>query len=492
MPPMRNAGSGKKAAESESRNLEKSSTAALLDSATEDENGDGEGPGDSAVARGISPSRRVFILTSLAAGSFSSNLNSFAAFFTTAALDKHPSGGADYHAAVGAVYSISFIAGAMAIPLLTKDLPNIGSKNLMVLSYFVTGATQLMFAYVGEIQDWRVFLTYCYCIRILQGVAYVTSSVAVMSYLTRLYPADLGFVNGFQITFLGSGHITGILLSGLMYDIGGFKAPFLTSGVLLLIVSALVLCILVDIDTVDGRARSSAADVEKVVGVRTTLRSPWVWLMSCLLVLLSFGYGGLEANLGPRMRTSLHSPAVLVGVVLAVKALMVTISAPLVGSALDRGVNAALLQVVGLLLTACGFLLTAPATFLHLSPSLWMLFVGVVPLSIGTILIRVSCVVSMTQHLERTGVGTATELRVAVAGLSRFAITVGYVLGPLVFSATIAVAGFALTLTVVGFMHACVAGVVAVLVWFHHVALNVSNKRADFVKLEYADENDDL
>eukprot|EP00117_Sycon_ciliatum_P022337 scpid75924/ scgid19301/ len=171
MPPMRNAGSGKKAAESESRKLEESSTAALLDSATEDENGDGECPGDSAVARGISPSRRVFILTSLAAGSFSSNLNSFAAFFTTAALDKHPSGGADYHAAVGSAYSISFVAGAMAIPLLTKDLPNIGGKNLMVLSYSVTGATQLIFAYVTSIADWRVFLVYCYCVRILQGVA---------------------------------------------------------------------------------------------------------------------------------------------------------------------------------------------------------------------------------------------------------------------------------------------------------------------------------
>eukprot|EP00117_Sycon_ciliatum_P004624 scpid75780/ scgid8910/ len=171
MPLMRNA-----ADTEESRNLEESSTAALLRSATEEQNGDGDGRGGnasgvSAAARRISPSRRVLILTSLAAGSFSSNLNSFAAFFTTAALDKHPSGGADYHAAVGSAYSISFVAGAMAIPLLTKDLPNIGGKNLMVLSYSVTGATQLIFAYVTSIADWRVFLVYCYCVRILQGVA---------------------------------------------------------------------------------------------------------------------------------------------------------------------------------------------------------------------------------------------------------------------------------------------------------------------------------
>ncbi|XP_065190968.1 MFS-type transporter SLC18B1-like [Sycon ciliatum] len=468
------------------------SRTSLLDSANAEDDGD---PGG-GVADSLSARMRLLVLVTLAGASFSSNLNAFGAFFFTAALEKAPNTGAVYRTAVGGVYSISYVVGAVVIPLITKDLPNIGSKNLMVLSYFVTGATQLMFAYVGDIQDWRVFLVYCYCIRILQGVAYVTSSVAVMSYLTRLYPANLGFVNGFQMMFLSSGHIGGILLGGAMYDVGGFKAPFLTSGAIILLASAAVLLLLVDVDELkakSGKATCSGGNgrTEQVVSVSTILRSPWVLLMVFLLILRNMAYSGIEPVLGPRMKNRLGSPAVVVGAVLTTEGVTSTLIPPIVGVILDRGFSAPIMITAGLALDSLSFFLMAPATFLHISPSLWLFFVGILPLSIGNVLMQAPCVVSMSQHLEQTGVGNSVQLRVAVAGLSRWALTVGFALGPVVFSPMVGALGFQLALTIIGLAYLCLAAGMVVLSWLHHVALNVLHKHADIVKTsDNTDEGD--
>eukprot|EP00117_Sycon_ciliatum_P022682 scpid84942/ scgid2028/ len=100
----------------------------LLDTANEDDDGELRGGGDGGDG-GISPTRRIIILISLAVATMSNDLSSMQSFYTTAALAKNPGAGPGYHAAIGGVYSILMVAGAIALPFVTKDLPNIGSKN---------------------------------------------------------------------------------------------------------------------------------------------------------------------------------------------------------------------------------------------------------------------------------------------------------------------------------------------------------------------------
>ncbi|XP_065190066.1 MFS-type transporter SLC18B1-like [Sycon ciliatum] len=319
----------------------------LLDTANDDDE-------DEAVAVGISATRRITILVTLAAATIGGSLSSMQAFYTTAALDKNPGAGPGYHTAIGGVYSVFMVAGALALPMLTKDLPNIGSKNLIVLSHFITGSSLLVFASITTITDWRVFIFYSYCVRILLGVAFAMSTFPVMTYLIAMYPANLGFVNAFQITFLGIGHVSGVMFGGGFYDIGGFEAPFLFGGTVNVICSVILFVILIDIDTVHT------------------------------------GQNGSE---------------------------------------------------------------------------------------------------DVKVHLEGIGVGDPIELRVAVASLSRFSLSIGYGLGSVIFTSMVALLGFPLAMTAIGLVYAGLAVLMLPLSWLHHVALKPTHKQTDTMNTDSADED---
>eukprot|EP00117_Sycon_ciliatum_P045507 scpid79198/ scgid32704/ MFS-type transporter SLC18B1; Solute carrier family 18 member B1 len=453
----------------------------LLDTANDDDE-------DEAVAVGISATRRITILVTLAAATIGGSLSSMQAFYTTAALDKNPGAGPGYHTAIGGVYSVFMVAGALALPMLTKDLPNIGSKNLIVLSHFITGSSLLVFASITTITDWRVFIFYSYCVRILLGVAFAMSTFPVMTYLIAMYPANLGFVNAFQITFLGIGHVSGVMFGGGFYDIGGFEAPFLFGGTVNVICSVILFVILIDIDTVHT-GQNGSEDV-KVVSVASIVRSPWVCLMAFTLVMSNIGNAGVDSVLAPRMHNTLHSPAVVAAAVIAVKTIGTSIASPFVGALLDRGANAPLLIMLGMLCETLGLSLIGPAVFVHeTAPPLWQLFVGVLPLSLNHVLMQAASVVSMSQHLEGIGVGSAAGLRVAVASLSRFSLTIGYGLGSVIFTSMVALLGFPLAMTAIGLVYAGLAVLMLPLSWLHHVALTLAHKQADTVNTDSDDED---
>ncbi|XP_065190967.1 chromaffin granule amine transporter-like [Sycon ciliatum] len=459
----------------------------LLDAASEDDADELHGGGGGVSADSMSPARRVFILVTLATASMSGNLTSIASFYTTAALDKNPGAGIGYHTAIGGVYSIFMVAGAIAVPLFSKDLPNIGSKNLIILSYFITGVSHSLFAFVTTISDSRIFLVFSYCIRILEGTAYVMSAVAVMTYLMAMYPTNLGFVSAFQMTFLAIGHVFGVLGGGAIYDIGGFRAPFLFGGAFNLVVCAALFLSLIDVE--DLGVKQNGRKGAKAASAWTILRVPWVWVMAFTLLMANFGYGGVEAVLGARMDSTLHSPAVLVGAVLSVKAIGTSVASPFVGALLDRGVNPPLFIVLGMLCETLGLSLIGPAVFVHGTPPLWLLFVGVLPLSLSNVLMQASSIISMSQHLEGVGVGDCVEMRAAVAGLSRFSLTIGYGLGPAVASPMVAVLGFPLAMTAIGLVYAGMAVLMLPLSWLHHIALTIAHKQAATVNTDSDDDD---
>ncbi|XP_065190666.1 MFS-type transporter SLC18B1-like [Sycon ciliatum] len=468
--------------------LDDESEKSLLDTANEDDDGELRGGDDGGDGGIISRTRRILILVTLAAATMSGDLTSMQSFYTTAALAKNPGAGPGYHTAIGGVYSVFMVTGAITLPFFTKDLPNIGSKNLIVLSHFITGSSLLVFASVTTITDWRIFILYSFAVRILLGVAYAMSTFATMTYLIAMYPANLGFATAFQMGFLAIAHVSGVMLGGALYDIGGFAAPFLFGGAVNVTASMALFISLADID--DVRSSAQKSQTVKVVGVGSILRSPWVWVMVFTLLMSNIGNAGVDPVLGPRMRSTLDSPAVVTGAVISVKAIASTVASPFVGDLLDKGANAPLLIMLGMLCETLGLSLIGPAVFVHeKAPPLWQLFVGVLPLSLNHVLMQAASVVSMSQHLEGIGVGSAAGLRVAVASLSRFSLTIGYGLGSVIFTSMVALLGFPLAMTVIGLVYAGLAVLMLPLSWLHHVALTLAHKQADTVNTDSDDED---
>ncbi|XP_065190664.1 MFS-type transporter SLC18B1-like [Sycon ciliatum] len=418
--------------------------------------------------------RKLLILATLAAILTMSDMTSLGGFFTNVALGKNASGGAGYHTAVGAVFAMLQAGSVLSAPFVTRELPYIGSKYMMALSMASMGAVQVIFAFVNRISDWRVFLVYCYIIRAIQGVCYTGVSIACSAYLTELYPNNVGFVNGFLLTFFCVGDASSQLLGGVLFDAGGFRAPFLASGPAMLVSALAVLIVLVDID--NGSSNDGTSETH--VGVRVILRQPWIWLLMFALTVAALPGSGVEVVLGPHMLSAFVSSATLVGGALALKVAVSSATSPLIGYCLDRGLDAHAWIVIGYVLTGVSCLFLGPATFLHMPTSLWLVFVAIVPLAVGFIIATVSSIVAMTRHLECAGVGSAVEVRVAIAGVARICASAGMGLGFLLTTPLVAVMDFRAAMTLYGFVFLAAAPALGAVSWLHAAAAAPARHKA--------------
>eukprot|EP00117_Sycon_ciliatum_P046642 scpid73002/ scgid33384/ MFS-type transporter SLC18B1; Solute carrier family 18 member B1 len=415
------------------------------------------------------PARRgltvALLWLSVAAGCLQ---NVFGPFFFKDALAKNPQSGPGYHTAVGAVFSIGNLSSLVALPLCTRVLRDIGSKQLLVIASFTRAAASIIFSPLNGIADWRVFLAYSYIIRFIHGLAFLCITIPTMTYLTRLYPENLGFVNSCLVTSLSLGHSIGTLLSGALYDVGGFNLPFIVTGAIAFLVSAGVAVFLVDSDKLEkeeqkqpektGNAREAAAVAETHLGTFAVLRVPWALYLLFLAIAATFAYSALEAVLSREMSLRLGVSTTVIGVALSFLFIQGALFGPIGGKLLDKGIDRNVTFSVGLVLMGLGCLLVGPASFLHLPHSLPLVIVSLFVFGVGRIISVMTVHVALAEHLRDIGVGTVVETRVPVSGLTRVFLSIGFMCGPLVVSPLVAVLGFQAAFTGLGLVYVFLAG----------------------------------
>eukprot|EP00117_Sycon_ciliatum_P031719 scpid90802/ scgid24757/ MFS-type transporter SLC18B1; Solute carrier family 18 member B1 len=420
----------------------------------------------SSPTASMSPLRRGLIVLGLCLTVASSCIQgTFGPFYFRDALEKNPGAGPGYHTAVGAVFSVTGATSLVVAPVVTRVLRDVGSKQLLVIASATRSAASLLFSTLNSIGDWRVFLTYSYILRFIQGFGLLAITIPTMTYLTRMYPHNLGFVNSWLIISMSMGKAAGLVLSGGLYDVGGFKLPFLVTGATGLLVSLCVALFIVDIDKLameqkqrqqqqqkqqesNNGSTGTAAVPEKHVSTLRILCVPWVWVICLFAVSSAPAYSSLEALLAPHVKSQFGASAVVIGAALALFLTQSLIFGPILGGLLDRGFSRYALLALALLLIGLGCLIVAPATFLHLPNSLVLVFVSMFVSGVGRVLGIVTFPVVLAEHLRDIGFGNVVEMRVAVSGLTRVVLSLGSSAGPLVMSPLVAVLGFQTAFTI--------------------------------------------
>ncbi|XP_065190969.1 uncharacterized protein LOC135821904 [Sycon ciliatum] len=404
------------------------------------------------------------------------NLSQLGPFMFSAALARHPGGGAGYHTAIGAIFSMVQVGVVVSSPFITHDLPNIGSKQLLVLAACVHGVFSNLFSSLHWIRDWKVFLAYAYVMRFVQGVAFAATTIGAQTYLTRIHPSNLGLVNSLMIMSGALGHVIGAVLSGGLHDIGGFPLPFYVTGAIALLGAICLALIVFDVDRLLPAEQAADGKTGGGVSIRCVLRVPWIWFLLLQVVASNFAFSSVSSLLGYYMKSEFHVRSVIRGLAIGSQVFFQVVSAPIVGKLIDRGFNCYLLVLLGLLLSVAGCLLIGPSAFLHLRPSLALVFVVTIPMGAGHSLMAVASLVAMTQHLEMIGVGSAVDTRFAVAGLARFFLSAGHGMAPLVMSPLVAVLDFQTAFTILAFVYLALAGLLVVLKWLDIIVGRVKSR----------------
>eukprot|EP00117_Sycon_ciliatum_P004709 scpid67482/ scgid8962/ MFS-type transporter SLC18B1; Solute carrier family 18 member B1 len=368
-------------------------------------------------------------------------------FFGGEALRKVPSGNLANHFAIGVIFSIATFAEFLAAPILAKDLVNVGSKLMLVLSTFEISAMMFLFSFVNKIELWSIFLAMCLIIRLVQGISTAANFVSSFSLLVGAFPESNGLVNGVLRCANGVGYAMGPAIGGVLYDVDGFALPFyVLSGVLGINLVLLVMFIPAPGSETDLCSVKLKSDISYI----QLLSVPWVWMVLINLFITNLIMGFIEPVLSVYLKNSFNLPTIYAGIGFSIMSVAFGAVTLPVGYFVDRSLNPRLMQAVGLFICGISCELVGPAPFLQLPKSLAFCYIAVVLLGVGIGFVAVSSVPDILRTLDAHGLGSPGEMRAAAAGLFQAAVSLGYGVGPMLGSTLTAAVGFEYGTSIVG------------------------------------------
>ncbi|KAK2155600.1 hypothetical protein LSH36_236g04048 [Paralvinella palmiformis] len=170
----------------------------------------------------------------------------------------------------------------------SKQLTSIGAKFMYCSGVFVCGCCGILFGFLDGIQDGFRFSLMCLLVRGMEGVgaaAYMTASFAIMAHA---FPDHVATVFGTLELFSGLGFMIGPPIGGALYQLGGFKLPFISFGVLVIIIGLFSVMLLPSVQDISGRPKRF------ILGL---LRIPVVCIMCLYLMLGASVIGFLDIGM---------------------------------------------------------------------------------------------------------------------------------------------------------------------------------------------------
>ena len=369
-------------------------------------------------------------------------------------------------AEIGLVFSMSKIAEVLTVPFVTKDLPNIGSKFVVIISASCVGGAIFLFAFVKQIPQWKWFLGISYADRIIQGVATISFTIALFTYLVGQYPKAVGRINGILEAGTAMGGAVAPLVGGTLYDWGGFKLPFLVCGSVAVFTALSLIFVLPAEKILDPNSRTHHH--REHVTTLSILKVPWVWVIGVNVFLGSVLLSSPEIAIPPFFARTFHTRSYVSGLSLALLGIVYSCVSPYVGYMLDRGASAPHLELVGFALSGVGCFVLGPARFLGMAPAIGFTFAGVVLTALGLGIIITTGAPHMITVLESRGLGSPQQVRFPVAGVVRLSASLGYGTGCTLANSLRTAVGFPTAMAILGvvcFIQGVVIALACLLSW---------------------------
>lgn len=325
--------------------------------------------------------------------------------------------------AIGMVFSVATISDFISAPFVGRDVPNLGAKRMFGLGSFLVSGLMILFSFVSELHDWDYFLGYCYTLRICQGVGTAMVFVSSFALLAGTFPEKVASVSGMLEVFTGMGFMIGPAIGGVLYEYGGFKAPFLFMGILLMVGTIVVQFLLPDEGS--SHVENATFPLSKIIC------QPRAFLMLVVTFWTSAALAFFDPTLGPVLHFGFHLSASKVGACFLVSPGIYMLLAPLVGHVADKYIRKPLMPF-GCFVAALGYELLGPNTLFGVKPSLAMVLVGLGLTGMGVAFAFIPVSADILHTMRQRGYENSQELHGAIGGLLASSFSLGLTVGPVI------------------------------------------------------------
>lgn len=275
----------------------------------------------------------------------------------------------------GFVFGVYELVIFIFSPIYGKYLNKIGVKVVNNTGIFTVGVTCILFGFLENVIDAKTFIAYSFIIRVIEATGTAAFTTAAFSIIAKEFPENVGSTFALLETFFGIGLILGPTIGGLLYEVGGFKLPFIVIGSLLLTAAVLIFFVLPEPEDQPDSCRSSK-------GLLALIRLPPIFLGASTVFSASLSVGFIQATLEPHLRPLGLTPLQL-GLMFILNGSTYAISAPIWGRICDKLVSPQCVWSLGALFISAAFILIGPAPFLPINMSLPIIIVALIIHGLG-------------------------------------------------------------------------------------------------------------
>jgi len=256
----------------------------------------------------------------------------------------------------GIVLGSVFLASILFTPLCGKYIQLLGATKFLILGSLVVGCGNVAFGFLQNVHSHGVFLTLSILVNVI--IAIGGSCVSPAAYtLAGDMVAEQHRGKGIAMaeTSFGIGTMFGPTVGGILFDNGGFLLPFMTTGLLMIVVA-----ILSSLFLEESRLELESGPHMRNVTWKEILSAPGVGVSIFALLFAGAGWSWYSASLEPFLKHQYKINASQTGLVFMAFGVAYTLFTPVIGFFIDKGLDGLYAIIVGNFIIFLGFIFIGP------------------------------------------------------------------------------------------------------------------------------------
>jgi len=271
----------------------------------------------------------------------------------------------DYGLIIGTNCLVAFVT----TPFIGNHLNWVGVKFAFVTGLFAGGGCCALSGLLEFFQPGAAFIGMSVLIRICHAVANALVITSTFTYTACEFPSAVAKIFSVTRCVMNVAQLGGPILGGLLYEVGGFSAPFVIFGSLQMLLSLAAFALMTSPEEPEGDIACDDHLKHKKkknkVSVCAMLSIPTVWFSFAAFIVATACNGFLSINLEPQVLRNFHLTPFYIGVFFGLKDGANSLASPIWGWLCDRNKTSVKpFLVVSAALVALSFLLLGASTFM--------------------------------------------------------------------------------------------------------------------------------
>ncbi|XP_037075919.1 MFS-type transporter SLC18B1-like [Pollicipes pollicipes] len=268
------------------------------------------------------------------------------------------------------VFSIFSFTQLVTYPVIGRLVPRVGINRLYCIGMSMTAVSNIVFGLLFRLESATTFIAACYTVRVFEAIGTAAVITTALTMAANQFAENTSTAVAVMETMNAIGLSLGAAIGAGLYSLGGFGLPFFSQGCFILALVVLSVLYLPEVAV----PRRSSGDFWAML--RTFASAGESWLCCAIVFTAAATWTAIDSSIARYASDAIGTTPAQIGLYFLVATGAYALSSLVWGRLADRLHNTYVMIAGCLFATALGLALIPPLPGLGLTPSWWLLGLG--------------------------------------------------------------------------------------------------------------------